>query len=134
MHEAQQFGHAFANLTTWRPDLSRLHAQSEGDILEDRHVAKERVMLKDKANAALRCAVLGGLFAMQQNRSGVGRFKARDDAQQRRLARAGWSQQSHQFSIRNRQADIVQCLEGAVLFADMLDLNAHDSLSFSCPC
>ena len=35
------------------PDLRRLHPQSKSDVLEDRQMAEERVVLEDEADAAL---------------------------------------------------------------------------------
>ena len=88
--------------------MPRLHAQSESDVLKDRHVAEERVMLEDKADSALGRAVLSRFFTMKENRSIVGRFQAGDDPQQRGLSRSRRPEQRHQLAVANRQADAIK--------------------------
>ena len=82
-----------------RPDL-----QAEGDVLEHRHVAEERVVLKDKAHAAFAGGLVGDVLAIEKHRAGVGKFQSRDDAQQRGFPGARRPEQGHQFAGGNLQA------------------------------
>ena len=52
-------------------------------------------------------AAVGGVFAIKQDGSGVGKFQAGDDAQERGLAGAGRAQQRHQLARGNLQADVL---------------------------
>ena len=74
--------------------LARFDAQAEGDVLEHRHVAEQRVVLEDEADVALAGMQVGGLGAGEQDVALIGRFHAGDDAQQRRLAAAGGTEQA----------------------------------------
>ena len=68
-NELEQFFDTFVNFFARRPDLALLHAQSECNVSEDRHVPEESVMLKDEADAATGGKLVRGLFAMQLNRA-----------------------------------------------------------------
>ena len=49
-----------------------------------------------------------------------------DDAQQRRLARAGRTEQRQQRAVRHLEADVVEGDEVAEALGDVLDIDAHD--------
>src|SRR5690606_5982386 len=51
LHEVEQVADAGIDRLRRAPDLGDLHA--EGDILSDRHVREERIVLEDEADAAL---------------------------------------------------------------------------------
>ena len=60
-----------------RAVLARLDAQAEGDVLEHRHVAEQRVVLEHEADLALAHVAAGGVFAVEQHVAGVGVLQAR---------------------------------------------------------
>src|SRR5690606_18422878 len=69
----------------------RTDPEPEGDVLEDRHVPEEGVVLKDESHAALPHGAGAHLFVMEENRSAprIRLFEARDDPQEGRLSRPG---------------------------------------------
>ena len=81
-----------ANLAFGRTILARHHGKAKGDVVEHAHVAKQRVVLKDEANAPVAHVNVGHVALAEQDftRSGraVGAFEPRDDAQKRGLAGA----------------------------------------------
>jgi hypothetical protein len=78
--------------------LAGLDAQAEGDVLEHRHVAEQRVVLEHKAHVALAHMHVGGVFAAEMDAAHVGRLQPGDDAQQRGLAAARGAEQRDQFA------------------------------------
>ena len=66
----------------------RLHAHPECHVLEDGHVAEQRVVLEDETHPAVARVARGGIFALQQNHAGICRIEPGDDPEQRRLPRA----------------------------------------------
>ena len=125
LHELQQLVHARADLGFGRPLAPRLHAQPEGDVLEHRHVAEQRVMLEDETDLALAHADGARVLAVEQHLAGVRRLQPGDDAQQRGLARARQTQQRDQLAGLDVQVDIVERNEVAEPLADVFELDAH---------
>jgi hypothetical protein len=82
---------------------SRQHGEAEGDVLEDRHVPKQRVMLEDEPDAALTHRDVRGVFAVERDRAGVGSLEACDDPEQRRLARSRRAKQRNEFATADLQ-------------------------------
>jgi len=108
------------------------HAQAEGDVLEDRHVAEERVVLEHETDVALAHVGAGAVFAVEEHMAAVGHFQPGDDAQQRRLARTRRPEQGHQFAGRDVQVQRVAndgLAEGLVQIAHF---NAHRRLLVRC--
>jgi hypothetical protein len=102
-----------------------LHAQSEGDVVEHRHVAEQRVVLEHEADLALAHMGVGGVLAIQQHTPCVGLLQAGNDAQQRRLAAARGAEQRHQLTGGKVQRHIAQGGEVAEALVDVLDLDSH---------
>jgi hypothetical protein len=69
----------------------RLDAQAEGDVIENAHVAEQRVVLEDETDLAITDVASRGVVAFEQDLALIGVFEAGDDAQQRRLAATGGS-------------------------------------------
>ena len=65
LHELEQFVHPPANLGFRGAMLARPHAQAEGNVLEDRHVAEECVMLENESHAPIGRAALGRVVAVE---------------------------------------------------------------------
>ncbi len=53
LHHGEQLHDLGADLRLARSLTARLHTQAKGDVVEHRHVPKQRVVLKDEAHAAL---------------------------------------------------------------------------------
>ena len=136
LHEFEQLMHASLDLGLRRTFAPRQHAQPEGDIFEHRHVAKQRVVLKDETDLALADADLARVLAVEQHLAGVRRLQAGDYPEQRGLARARQPQQRDQLAGFDVQVDIVNCDEVAELLADISELDTHAAILAisSCSC
>ena len=105
------------------PRSAREHAKSERDVFEHRHVAEERVMLKNETDFAIANADVARVLAVKEHFAGVGRFEARDNSEQRRFARARESQQRNQLAGLDMEADMIDRNEVAELLADVSELD-----------
>ena len=107
---------------------TRLCAEAEGDVFEDGKMSEQGVMLEDESDAAGgRRDVLRG-DAVADDIALIGRFKPRDDAEQRRFAATGRAEQSDEFAVIDVERDAVEDTRARVGFIDVFDLNAHDTL------
>ena len=80
-------------------DAARL--EPERDVLLDRHVREERVVLKHHPEAAhARCA-RRDVLALEPHAPGIRRLVARDHAQRRRLPRAARAHERHELAARD---------------------------------
>src|SRR5206468_6687842 len=68
----------------------------EGDVVEDGHLPEERVVLEDEADVPLADRDVGHVLAGIAHRAGVRRLEAGDDAEERRLAGAGRTEEGEQ--------------------------------------
>ena len=125
LHEFQQLMHAPRDFGLGGTFAPRQHPHAEGDVLEHRHVPKQRVMLKYEADLALADADGAGVLAMKQHLARVRRLQPRDYSQQRGLARARQPEQRDQLAGFDMQADIVDRDEIAELLADISELDTH---------
>ena len=82
-------------------------------------------MLEHKPHIAFAYMHIGRVFAAEMDGAHVGRFQARDDAQERGLAAARRAEERNEFAGGNVQAHIAQRLKVAKLFADVTDFDAH---------
>ncbi len=115
------------NLALDRTGLAWTHAQAEGDILEDVHVLEKSVVLEDESRPAVIGAGVGDVFVVKEDLplSGIGKFQARDNAQERGFARATGAEQGEQFAVVDIEADLFQCHEFVECLGDVTDLYAH---------
>ena len=104
---------------------ARLHAQAEGDVLEHRHVAEQRVMLEHEADMALAGAARERILAVEGDLAGIRPVEAGDDPQQRGLAGARRPEQRQQLAVADLQIDIVERGELAEFLDDVFDFNRH---------
>src|SRR5262245_42554700 len=74
------------------------HRKSEGHVIEDRHVRKERIVLKHHADLAPMDRRIADLPAVDPDIAAVGLDEPGDRAQQRRLATAAWTEQAEEFA------------------------------------
>jgi hypothetical protein len=102
MDEAQHVGHALAD-----PRLRRMaRLEPVGDVLGDRHMRKERVVLEHDADAAaMRRQMVHGL-AVEEDAARALRHEARDDAQKRGLAAARGAQQRDELAGGDVEPDV----------------------------
>ncbi len=68
-------------------------------------------MLEYEADTSALNGQVGRIFARQLHRSGIGRLQAGDDPEQGALARAGGTEQGHEFSGRDRERHMVNGLK-----------------------
>ena len=87
------------------------HLQAERDVLSNRHVAEERVMLEDEPDASMLNRHGRRIFAGQLDRARLGRFQAGDDPQDRALAGTGRPEQSDELPGGNVKGDVVHRLK-----------------------
>src|ERR1700752_1510165 len=73
-------------------------AQSEGDVFKHVQMRKERIVLKDHAEAASLRRQTRDFFAFEVDRAGVGFFQTRDHSECGRLAAARWTKQSEKLT------------------------------------
>ena len=125
LDELQELRHARADLVLGEAPRARPHAQAEGDVLEHRHVAEERVVLEHEADAALSHVAHGRVLAREQHLAAVGPLEPGDDPQQARLARARGAEERHQLARRDVQAHVVHRDEGAERLRHAAHLNRH---------
>jgi hypothetical protein len=64
-----------------RTVLARTHAQAERDILEDRQVPEQCVVLEHEPDLAVACVRRGRVLAVERHGACIGPLEARDDAQ-----------------------------------------------------
>src|SRR5205085_1074855 len=100
----------------------RPYTQSERDIFENGQVPKQCVVLEYESHLAVASRVVRSIFVIEPDGPAVGQLQAGDNAQQRRLPRAGWAKQSDQFAGFYPQADIPQGFVHSEALPDMLDL------------
>ena len=131
LHELQQridlarYRHIVQALAT------RTHAQAEGDVLENGHVAEQRVVLEDEAHLALARVHAGRIVAVKGDGAGIRRLKPGDDAQQRRLAGARRPEQRQQLAGFDPEIDAVDCDKFAEALRDAGQLDTHQAWPFA---
>jgi hypothetical protein len=95
------------------------HAQPERDVLAHGHVLERGVVLEDEPDPALLGRQRRRIAAVDHDRAGIGNLESRDDAQQRRLARARRPEQRRQRARGDLERDAVQRLEVAEALGDV---------------
>ena len=85
-----------------------VHAEREADVLLERHVRVERVVLEDHRDVALARRGEGHVGAVDEHAAGVGDLEAGDDAQRRRLAGAGRAEEGEELAGRDAEVDALQ--------------------------
>jgi hypothetical protein len=88
-------------------------------------VAEQRVVLEHEPDAADRDVLRRGILVVEQDGTRVGNLEARDDPQQRRLARARRPDQGDELPARHVEGDIVEGGKRAELLGDMSNRDAH---------
>ncbi len=125
LHQGQQRGHALADGRPRRPVAAAADTQTEGDVLEDAHVAEEGVVLEDEADPPRARLLPRHVLAADPDAARVGPGQSRQQAQQGRLPAAGGTQPRQQLAGRDIEADLVQDLEGAEGVGEVTYLDVH---------
>ena len=76
-----------------------LHLQPVADVLGDRHVREERVVLEDRVDVARVRRLVGDVGAAERDSPGVRSLEAGDHPQRRRLARARRPEQREELAV-----------------------------------
>ena len=121
-HVAEELAHAIGDARLRRA----AHAEAEGDVLEDRHVLEERVVLEDQPHVARGGGGARHVGPVEAHRSRIRRLEPGEDAQERRLAATRGPEQREQLALRHLQRDIVERRVRPEALADPLDFEAHD--------
>ena len=93
------------------PDLllgSLLEAQTEGYVLVNVQMGKQRVLLKNRVDETAVGRDVRNFLPIEKHLSAIGRFKAADDPEGGGLTAPGWSKQSYELFVMDIQADIVE--------------------------
>ena len=101
------------------------HAQGELDVLGDRHVAEQGVVLKHQADAALARGDVRDVAAVQGDAPVIDAGEPGDGAQQRALAAAARSQQHEELAVADVEGDVVDDRRAAVVLGDLVEDDGH---------
>ena len=110
-------------------DVSRnlVGGQRARDVVERRHVRKEREVLERHSDAARLGRLVGDVAAAEQNTPLVGLLDAGDKPQQHGLARSRRPENRDDLAILGRKRNPVEHLARLELLADRPDLDiGHD--------
>src|SRR5579884_324640 len=78
-----------------------LHAQRECEVFVNRHVRKQRVVLKNKRHSTVLRRNAEQIASVERERSALGRLKTRDQAQQAGFPGTAWTENDQRFTVRN---------------------------------
>jgi len=107
------------------------NAEAEGNVLENGQMAKERVVLKDEADAAVTGRGVGDVLAMKEDAAiaaGVGVFQAGENAQEGGLTAAGGAEEGDEAAGWNLEFKVLERDKAAKGFADVDGVDAHGKL------
>ncbi len=122
--------HQLQQLVAATGPVAALHAadpQREFDVLADRHVPEQRIVLEHEADAAIACAHVRDVPAAKADAPVVEIGKSRRDPQQGALAAAAGAQQHEEFPGFDLQRYVVDDRTGGVAFGDLLEMDGHAS-------
>jgi len=101
-----------------------LHAEAEADVLADGHMREHRVALEHHRDVAIAGRQVGHISIADADAAPIHALESRDGPQKRRLAAARRSEEHHELTFADLEADIAQrgCL--AVGLRDAFDRDA----------
>ena len=99
--------------------LDLLAAQAEGDVLVDREVREEGVVLEDGVDVPPVRRQPGHVLAVQLDQAGRRLLEAADHAQRRGLAAAGRPQEGEELAVAHLEVDVVDGGDVAELLHDI---------------
>ena len=95
-----------------------LDAQAVRDVVRDRHVREERVVLEDGVHVSGVRRLARDLASLQEHATFVRELEARDQAERGRLPRARRAEHREELALRNLELDAVHSDDIAVRLAD----------------
>ena len=116
LHEVQRGGDPGGGLLA----SDATHAKREGDVVADAEVGEQCQRLEDDAELTGVRGAAGHAAAADDDVAAVGVEQARDDAQQRGLARAGWSEEREELALADLDGHVVKNDGVAVALADVV--------------
>src|SRR5581483_6715920 len=128
LHELEQFLHATLDLGCGGTMPFVAHAQAERDVLADRHVLEQRVMLEHEADAPSLHRQPRRVFFAELDLTGVDALETCDRAQQRGLARSRRAEQRDQLAGSDVEIDVAQGAERSEALAHVPDMDVHQCL------
>src|SRR5690606_15665636 len=96
------------------------YAQAELDVVGDRHVPEQRVVLEHEADAALAGFEIVGADVVDPHLPGIGGFEPRDDPQERALAPAGRAEERDELAFGDGEVDVVDHADRAETLGDTM--------------
>src|SRR5262249_18521838 len=105
LDELEQLLNARADFRLPQAIRARPRPQTEGNVLEHRHVTEQGVMLEHESDVALAHRARQRILAVELHLALVRPFEAGDDAQERRLARARWPEQRQELARAHLELD-----------------------------
>ena len=82
-------------------------AQTEGDVLENVQVGKQRVILKHHAEAAMFRRKVCDLTTVELNAASVRSFQSRDYSQRGRLSASRWTKQAKELAALDSDGNVI---------------------------
>ncbi len=104
LHELQRFARALHRFRL----RDTAHLQAEADVVEHRHMRKQRVVLKHHAEATLFGRQHIDAFVVEPDAAARQRLQARDAVERRRLATARRPEQCDEFAAADTQIETLQ--------------------------
>ena len=112
--DVEELEHPLAALAARHP----LQLQPERDVVVDRHVRKERVLLEDHVDRAAVRRDGGDVLSLQEDATLVGHLEAGDHPERRRLPAAARAEQREELAVADRDVDVAHRLGSAEPLAD----------------
>src|SRR5439155_6408917 len=116
LDHAQHLIHTVAMLMTW----DALHLEPESDVVVDRHVREERVLLEDHVDGSAVRRDRRDFPRLQEDPAFVRHLEARDHPEGRRLATAARPEQREELSFGDGERHVVDGCDLAEALADTL--------------
>ena len=98
-----------------------LHAEAEGDVLGDRHMREDRMVLEHHGDVPFARGEVRHLPFADEDAAAAGPFEACDDAQKRGLAASGGTEQHQEFLVADGERYVLEDGDGAEGLANGID-------------
>jgi hypothetical protein len=101
-------------------------AKGELDVVCDRHLAEERVVLEDEPDSAILRRDAGDVTPVNEHATVVDLGQSSDHAKKRALAAAARAEQHEELAVRNRESDAIDdFVRRVVALGQVLELDRH---------
>src|SRR4029077_14211218 len=119
MQPPSDIAHALVNLSVGH--AARRRAQRKGQIVVDREVRIERVLLKDECKVARGGRLVRDDAAPDRHSPCIRLLEPGNQAKRRRFAGAGRAEQHDEFAVRNRKRKVGHRRDSAKAFGDTIE-------------